>query len=143
MNDTSNHIPMLPFTVSIDEAKTQTEYWRKAHPDAPRAFLIPAGDLLDCMKEIGIIEYKEDNNCFVVTDPRSKDLRVYMAKRGEDSPRTDDRLFIVGTEKDDYGVYRDIVEGEKTLSGQLYGSGVFDFTTPCPSECDSDSPLNK
>jgi len=48
-------------------------------------------------------------------------------------------------------VHRDIVEDEKpsgcadgkidTIVSNLNGSGVFDFTAPCPTTCDKNSPL--
>ncbi len=68
-----------------------------------------------------------------------------------------EKLLIVGTEKttqvNKQGniIYRDIVQDETDGSGgahrypsgiTLNGSGVYDFTNPCPNDCDDDSPLN-
>lgn len=68
-----------------------------------------------------------------------------------------EKLLVVGTEKtttvNKQGniIYRDIVEDETNGSGGTYrypsgiilnGSGVYDFTNPCPNDCDPNSPLN-
>ncbi|MEP0264107.1 hypothetical protein [Dokdonia sp.] len=68
-----------------------------------------------------------------------------------------EKILVVGTEKtttvNRQGeiIYRDIVKDEKNSDGGTYrypsgitlnGSGVYDFTAPCPSNCDDDSPLN-
>ena len=67
-----------------------------------------------------------------------------------------EKLLIVGTEKTSkisQGniIYQDIVEDETDGGGgtaryssgvTLNGSGVYDFTNPCPNDCDPNSPLN-
>ena len=57
-----------------------------------------------------------------------------------------EKLLIVGTNIDDKGVHRDIIIDEK-LKGSSpednlrEGTGIFDFTLPCPVVCDDKSPL--
>jgi hypothetical protein len=57
-----------------------------------------------------------------------------------------EKLLIVSTVKDRANIYRDIIADEKqdgtdANDNQRIGTGIFDFTQPCPSTCDENSPL--
>lgn len=130
-----------PPTIKMECARRWTADWRNAHPNDARAFLIPVKDLLKAMKEMDIIR-KNNDGTYSIVDAVNTGIRAYMAIDDQGKQK----LLIVGTflEVDDQTHY-DIVEGRKIpLSDEVtpYESGVFDFTTPCPSECDDDSPLN-
>jgi len=123
------------------------------------AFLIPVPDLIDTLKEMGIIDSSGKVISTNEVDPR---IRAYMAIDEEKAkePGFGEKLVIVGTEvrkdargnyiKNEYGeiIHFDIVEGERnsfdavTSLASPTGSGAFDFTLPCPNNCDPDSPLN-
>lgn len=145
--------------VPIDEAIQWTKNWREKHPDMARAFLIRIEDILAAMEEMGIT--KTVKKPFIVTfmektglrrrnDQKSftmnsygKAIRAYMAINTEDPLTNGEKLLIVGTTyKSSEGIYCDMVAEGKNPTEDIDGSGVFDFTMPCPTACDPDSPLN-
>ena len=127
-------------TVPIKEAEEWTENWRISHGNLSRAFLIPAQDLLAVLFELIEAESDKDgtfkiNANTINANIGKSGMRAYMAISPEEQ-----KLLLVGAKRDRKGIFRDIVE-----SGYFkpkIGSGVFDFTTPCPTVCDPDSPLN-
>ncbi|MEM9679266.1 MAG: hypothetical protein AAF901_03000 [Bacteroidota bacterium] len=133
--------------VPLDEAKAWVKTWQEMNPKCAKAFLIPVSDLVEAFLEMGIAEKVGDNKFHVHTH-RGLDVRGYLATDPDPTQRTREkgygnRMFIVGT-RDEDGCYRDIVEDEKLAAaadGRI-GSGIFDFTHPCPSDCDPNSPLN-
>jgi len=151
-NDNENPIP-------IDCAKKWTAKWQAENAGVHcSAFLIPVPDLIATLKEMGIID--SDGNVVSNEEPQPK-IRAYMAidEAKVKEAGFGEKLVIVGTEvrKDPNGkgyitnrygeiIHFDIVEGERNSIASAFttptGSGAYDFTQPCPSNCDDDSPLN-
>lgn len=70
-----------------------------------------------------------------LSDPNAC-VRAYLAidDTGEE------KLVFVGTQQDRSGVYRDMLPtGDGVGDGE---EGIWDFTRPCPPNCDDDSDLN-
>ena len=136
--------------ISIEEAKTWTEKWQTDCPDNCKAFLIPTIDLVEALEEMGVLK-KKKNGDYRLRKVNKTGVRAYMAIDENTEEGGGEKLLIVGTRIDCNGVHRDIIEGEKPSScedgkinaavSNLEGSGVFDFTEPCPNNCDQDSPL--
>ncbi|PZD77134.1 hypothetical protein [Mesonia sp. K7] len=107
-------------TISLSTAQAWAEKWRKvegtynAHHEL-KAFLIPKADL------IRLLEEEVDA------------VRAYI---GVDSHEVE-KLMLVGTRlNEESGVYEDMLP-DSTPSGNIY-----DFTEPCPPQCDPESSLN-
>ncbi|NJM81022.1 MAG: hypothetical protein HC854_17995 [Flavobacterium sp.] len=93
------------------------------------AFLIPKVDLLEVLAEgidavrayIGVEKIKENG----------KDKYV-------------EKLMIVGTKLDPAtGIYVDMItDGSTNEKLEATVDSIYDFTRPCPSACDPNSPLN-
>ncbi|WP_397364469.1 hypothetical protein [Olleya sp. R77988] len=135
---------LTPLNIPIERAKTLAKNWQSANPNHAKAFLMPALDLMACMLEMGAL-VKEQDGSYKVTDiVNNSGIRAYMAIDPSQEEGFGEKLLIVGTTKDTEGNIIDIIEGRRTNSNALVdpvGSGVFDFTDPCPSECDEGSPL--
>ena len=139
--------------VDIDKAIIYARKWQHENTTHAKAFLIPAGDLIACLEEMEVLVNDGDGN-YTLNNVENSGVRAYMAiKRPEGTPASPEteKLLIVGTKVDCTGKHRDIIEGERpsgckdktveTAVSALKGSGVYDFTAPCPSECDPNSPL--
>ena len=116
-----------PKTIPLKIAIKWTECWRKVqgtfnkHHEI-RAFLIPMDDLKAIMKEPGVAN-----------------VRAYLGVDEADPEKPIEKLLLVGVRKDGTDIiYRKPVHGD----GDVIDDGIFDFTEPCPPECDSTSPLN-
>ena len=121
-----------PLTRPLKDAIQWTKNWQENNKSHAKAFLIPVDDLLACFDEMGLKLSKDANGKFqVASDGAEAYIRSYMAidDGGEE------RLLIVGTKSSDGTQYDDMVE---TPSGD---SLVYDFTKPCPSDCDPGSKL--
>jgi len=137
-------------TISIATAQRWVQQWRKTNPDNCKAFLIPTFDLTQVLKEMKIL-VKQPNGSYVLDESNLPDngVRAYMAIDEElvKEPGKGEKLVIVGTTKEvqkgDAIVHRDIIFGAgATVTAPPVDSGIYDFTTPCPPECDPVSPLN-
>lgn len=107
-------------TISLPTAQTWARKWRKeegtynAHHEL-HAFLIPKEDLTELLAE---------------------DVDAVRAYIGVDENDVE-KLMLVGTKHNaETSVYTDMLPGEEP-EGEIY-----DFTTPCPTVCDENSPLN-
>lgn len=136
-------------TIDITVAQGWAKNWQTANPNKCKGFLMPAEDLIAALEEMGVIVYKKDGTP-VITPTTNAGVRAYMAidpTNGTDIKNGyGEKLLIVGTYVDCNGIHRDIIENEKpdgckTRPPARTGSGVFDFTDPCPSTCDPNSPL--
>jgi hypothetical protein len=123
-----------PATRPVKTAKTWTKNWQEANKNHAKAFLIPIGDLIACFNEMNV-KFTTDANgkIHAVSDGHEINVRTYL---GTDNTTSEDHLLIVGTTTIDGINYKDIVE---TTTGE---SLVYDFTKPCPSNCDPKSLLN-
>jgi len=132
-------------TIPLITAKAWTKEWRSRetanNPNRKcNAFLIPAEVLEAVLAEIK-------------NQPGNKLVRAYL---GLDKSSNEEKLIIVGTQpepqNDGKVIYRDIIngvvdgtelEGAALESTELeQGSGIWDFSKPCPPECDPNSPLS-
>ncbi|RDK87011.1 hypothetical protein [Marinirhabdus gelatinilytica] len=118
--------------ISLDTAKTWTAQWRSEESDYNshnqcNAFLIPIQDLNGVLAEMG---NPDDNSDACV--------RAYL---GVDPTTNEEKLIIVGTEKDRSGVYRDLLPSNPSNAEGNVNS-VWDFTKRCPPHCDDSSSLN-
>lgn len=138
------------FTIPADQAAEWTARWREKNPEA-KAFLIPVEDLFGVLQEMNVLAPTGAPNEFVYNPGIERDVRGYMGIDENGTPH----MVMVGTkrfpdERMPGGVvYRDLynggVDGKKdTLEGAevFEGSGVYDFSSPCPTVCDDESELN-
>jgi hypothetical protein len=109
--------------ITLQQAINWTTNWRNAPSTSARAFLIPIQDL-----EGAVAEIKSQG-------PDAK-VRAYL---GIDNGV--EKLVIVGTRKNSNGVYVDLLpsSANETVGD---GNSIWDFSQPCPPECDPNSPLN-
>lgn len=136
--------------VKLACAKTWAKKWQTDFPNHSKAFLIPSIDLIQALKEMDVLVPLEDGN-YSLKNIESSGVRAYMAIDEDVKEGGGEKLLIVGTKVDCKGIHRDIIEDEKPSGcddsdvdlavNALIGSGVFDFTSPCPSDCDLNSPL--
>lgn len=137
------------YEISLEIAKGWAENWRRRNPDV-KAFVIPVEDLIGVLVEMNVLK-SEGPNKFSYHEGNQRDIRAYLGIDDNSTPH----LVMLGTQKfnDDKFptgyVHRDIynggVDGKKgTLAdnGGSGGSGIFDFTEPCPTVCDNESELN-
>ena len=136
-------------TISKDTAQTWTALWRSRHPKAPKAFLIPAADFVEVLNEIGVLNDAEAAQAQARANKLNANVRGYLGI--DANSNNEDKLIFVGTEVDDQGIYRDIIDGKvdgkdgqnaNIVGGDNPSSGIYDFTSPCPPVCDPDSPLS-
>ncbi|WP_405295300.1 hypothetical protein [Algibacter sp. Ld11] len=151
--------------VSCNEAITWTHRWQKENYQRnsagelihARAFLIPVDDLLNCLLEMEVLVSEGENIYKLEKSNIREKIRAYMAtdrpEETQPSAQTE-KLLVVGTNPkiiDDKIVYKDIFDcggcscddkvKTKVLAEQA-NSDVYDFTKPCPSDCDFSSELN-
>ena len=127
--------------VSLNDAKAWSKKWQSENPKHCKGFLIPAIDIIQTLEIMEVLVKQQDGSYKLqnVTDAK---IRSYTAIDDSQQEGFGEKLLFLGTHKDSKGVYRDIIEGQKVPGTEnLNGSGIFDFTTPCPSDCDNNSPL--
>jgi hypothetical protein len=117
--------------ISLATAQQWTQEWRSVESDYNahnecNAFLIPIQDLQGVLAEMGA--NPADDAC----------VRAYL---GVNPDTNEEKLMIVGTQKDKNGVYRDLLpDAADGDSGA--GNSIWDFTRRCPPYCDDTSSLN-
>jgi len=116
-------------TIDENTAIAWTTASRSRHVSgATKAYLIPLDDLQGAIDEI-----KTQGG-----DPMARAYLAYGSLDGKD----EDKLVIVGTTQEASPVpggatiYRDMIPSRNPTSS------IWDFTEPCPTECDDTSPLN-
>lgn len=133
-------------TISKDEGAQWTANWRSQHPNAVNAFLIPAVDFVEVLNEIGVLNDTAAQQAQANANNLNSQIRGYLAIDNNGT----EKMIFVGTENVN-GVNRDIIDGTidgntptslKSSAADTGTSGVFDFTSPCPPDCDDNSPLN-
>ncbi len=139
-------------TIPLSTAQACVKKWREENGFNCKAFLIPADDLIACLEEMEIL-LKNPNGSYTIENAENSGIRAYLAidrpTNQFATPQTE-KLYLVATELDSQGIYRDIIEGEKPEKMEteifakiltLKGTGIYDFTAPCPNECDPSSSL--
>lgn len=103
----------MPNTIDLTTAISWISAWRANPNTGVKAFFIPVIDFSSLM---------QDENCIGV--------RAYLAYGNTDGKAPESKLLLVDVEGDISTGGRDIVS-----------NGIYDFTQPCPSTCDVNSPL--
>ena len=99
--------------ISLTDAVQWISDWRKSPDTGVKAFFIPKDDITDLLR---------DTNCVGV--------RAYLAYGSDGQDPVEAKLLLVNVELDGKGQEVDVIM-----------NGIYDFTKPCPSKCDTNSPL--
>lgn len=122
-----------------------TTAWRSKHSKSnlKKAYLIPAQDLTGVLKEMGILTQQTIGGPFVLDESKipNAGIRAYMAIDSTEPVGDQQKLLLVGTTETPGGDHNDIILNPTDPTNAV--SGIYDFTKPCPSFCDKNSPLNK
>lgn len=137
---------MNSLTISLPTAKKWAKTWQEMNQECAKAFLIPVPDLLNAFIEMGLASKTEEGSLILNPNPHDA-IRCYLATNPNPNERSKaqgygNKMYIVGT-KFEKGIYKDIIVGERGAKhiDNPDGTGIFDFTKPCPNNCDTDSPL--
>lgn len=125
-------------TIPLHAAQSRVKRFRKQMIDAkvpneniPRAILIPIDDLMAIIEKYSTIEENGDVKSTL------KGVRAYFAVKVTDQELPDDvTALIVAVDKSG----KDIIPTSEAITAEN-GSEIYDFTKPCPTECDPSSPL--
>jgi hypothetical protein len=125
--------------ITLAQAVEWTTLWREKNSTNCKAFLIPAQDLTAVLKEMGILTL--ENGVYILDEEKlpNAGVRAYMAIDTNVKEGNGEKILVVGTEVVD-GNHKDIIN--KNSDVEMGGSGVYDFSEPCPTTCDLNSPLN-
>lgn len=129
--------------ITVDDAIKWTTLWREKNPNNCKAFLIPVKDLTAVLIEMNILTKQEDGK-YVLDETKidGAGVRSYMAVDEAIKEGNGEKVLIVGTEVVD-GKHKDIINDNVTETYEMGdGSGIYDFSEPCPTTCDLDSVLN-
>ncbi len=132
MNSTIN-TPTIP----LRDAQLRIERYRKQlsayvpQENLPCAILIPIDDLLSIIKQYETVD--EEGN---ITN-KLRGVRAYFAVKATDQELPDDITALI-VPVDLQG--NDVVVNPDKLGG-VDDTEIYDFTKPCPTECDVKSPL--
>lgn len=125
-------------TIPLPEAKARVERFRQQMVNAkvfdeaiPRAILIPINDLMAIVEKYSTVLENGD-----ITN-ELQGVRAYFAVKETDTGKPNDvTALIVAVDK--FG--NDIIPTSDAITAEE-GSEIYDFTQPCPTQCDPDSPL--
>lgn len=131
------NVPTIPLEDAIVRVTLFREKMVKsaAIPESniPRAILIPIDDLLAIVQKYTTVD--DEGN----VKSTLKGVRTYFAIKATDQDLTDEVTALV-VAVDLQG--NDIINTTVGVGlGEEGGSEIYDFTTPCPTECDPESPL--
>ena len=131
------NVPTIPLEDAIVRVTLFREKMVKsaAIPESniPRAILIPIDDLLAIVQKYTTVD--DEGN----VKSTLKGVRTYFAIKATDQNLTDEVTALV-VAVDLQG--NDIINTTVGVGlGEEGGSEIYDFTTPCPTECDPESPL--
>ncbi len=117
--------------ITLQTAIDWTKEWRSEESDYNKynelnAFLIPIQDIQGVLAEMGA---NPGDDAYV---------RAYL---GVDASVNEEKLIIVGTEKQDDGTYKDLLPVALNKADGNKNS-IWDFAKPCPPYCDKNSSLN-
>ena len=128
-------------TIPLEEAVARVTRFREkmiesaAIPESnvPRAVLIPIDDLLAIILKYSSVD--EEGN----VRSTLQGVRTYFAIKKEDEDLPDKvTALVVAVDKDGNDLINTTTVG---VGDDEDGSEIYDFTKPCPSECDPKSPL--
>ena len=141
--------------INICDAREAAQTWQTNNPKRAKAFLVEIMDFMECMVEMGVASYDAGSGTYSVSETTPHDVRIYMGTNPDKTTWADpnqgygDKLLIVGTTYDaTKKAWVDIIDRTTmcpvsdgydptaTVAAGMIGSGVYDFTVPCPSECD-------
>ena len=120
-----------PLTRTLQEGINWTKNWQSKYPNLSKAFLIPAEDLIACFNEMGVKMGPDGKLQLDASGEFEPCVRAYLAIEDGSS---EEALLIVGTTTVDGVQYDDII-GTDGEDGAINGSGIYDFTKPCPKSC--------
>jgi len=116
-------------TISLKTAKKWAKRWRNKessynlHHEC-RAFNIPLVDLQEVIKEEGVTSVR----AYIGVDKKVIEGEVVF----------EEKLMIVGVDANG----KDMISSSDGVSLNNDSNDIYDFTTPCPTVCDNDSPMN-
>jgi len=122
--------------------------WQDENKTTAKAFLIPASEIVDMFIEMGVVTKHETTKVMTINSTLDQGIRAYIGVDPLPTQRQKEqgygnRLYMVGTKKVG-DIHKDIVEGNKGIDPNIItGTGIYDFATPCPNNCDIESPLFK
>lgn len=133
-------------TIPLVDAETWAKEWQDANPNKAKAFLIPMEDIISILEEMNVLNpVQEGGTEYTLNVNSNQGIRAYMAieKDQVPSPGSDEKLLLVGTHYvASNKTHYDIIEGGDCPAPIPYkGTGIYDFTKPCPNHCDQGSPL--
>jgi hypothetical protein len=130
------NVPTIPVNEAIARVTRFREKMVKSAAvpvsNIPRAILIPIDDLLAIAQKYTIID--DEGN----VKSTLKGVRTYFAIKVTDQDLPDEVTALV-VAVDLKG--NDLINTTVGLGGDEEESEIYDFTTPCPTECDTESPL--
>lgn len=131
------NVPTIPLEDAIARVTLFREKMLKSaavpEESVPRAILIPIDDLLAIIQKYTTVD--DEGN----VRSTLKGVRTYFAIKPTDHDLPDEVTALV-VAVDMQG--NDLINtGTEIGLGDEGGSEIYDFTAPCPSECDPESPL--
>ena len=115
----------------IKKIKTKGKYTKT------KAFFIPITDLIEAINEVNGTNYDPE------LGNKVDGIRAYIGVEETNPNEYEEKLMIVGVKNN-----KDILPGRSDNDAEVNalledgGGDVYDFTSPCPTLCDKDSPLN-
>lgn len=135
---------MKNYQIPVAKAAEWTALWREKCPNNCKAFLLPVEDLIGVLKEMNILQ-EQEVGIYKINEGENQYARAYMGIDKETTVGGGEKVILVGTKKEPFSkekfIYRDIINGSVEDGDDDNGTGVFDFSRPCPNYCDPESPL--
>jgi len=122
-------------TISLKIAKNWAKRWRKTESSYNKyneclAFNIPKKDLSEVLAEDGVASIRAYIGVEKKTDANGK-------------PTYEEKLMIVGVDINNKDIIATVPGPDGSLISDPEGEGdIYDFTRPCPTLCDPESPIN-
>jgi len=127
-------VPTIPVNAAVNMVTRFRDQFASQVPEAniPRAILIPIDDLMAIVEKFSTVNENGD----IVNELQG--VRAYFAVKLSDKALPNDvTALIVPVDKDG----NDIINKNDTLTDDDNDSDIYDFTKPCPDQCDPKSPL--
>lgn len=127
--------------IPLKQASAWAKNWREKCPNNCKAFLVPTESLISAMIEMNILQENKDGS-YKLNKTEDTYIRAYLGIDPKTVEGNGEKLLIVGTKKDGKGIYKDLVPERSDDFTEGANGEVYDFSQPCPKNCDEDSPLN-